>query len=505
MAEDPLIRKLPEYSKIVEKRAPGQNNKNSSGELPATIFNDTLKRPEALTIRRPSSIAHDLKEDMAGFGTADTIVDHFKEINEKNAADVIESYQKSFGNSLMHDIAREYEAGGLSLEARTACIKNLKNMLVNNIRKEGFDAPELFEDFDKELERQKNSFGRISTDKLDDLTNKMLDIISSNKEIKTKFPAEFQENRYKSIAERYQAGNEYGFCYKEKDGTRNINILNGYRESKQFTEGTSYSYSKQYSDDRKSVSTEYAYYKTGYSHVEKNLSSETKLGNFKYSSIEKNNHEKKVTETNINLTSPSGEKSQINLLEKVLNNERRETVRNGEKYTIYTVDDMLKVKKHNSNEEASFLVSEFLELFKPEDMSQVKSYINSLNGDVLFDVIAALHSKDPARCNWVKSLVANEGLEKPYNEKICTSNNKVWDIFSKEYKDYFRNTDKLNMKKDGNALYNACYSIIMTGKSKNEDLVYKHFPQSLIEMKNHLDKIHSYQLPYRVENNNSVY
>ena len=118
-------------------------------------------------------IAKILFNDMDGWGTCDSFGDNFSRITKYNVINVLKAYKKEHSNGLLHDIAREYELGGLDLNERISYIKKIKTMVLDFIkeRNPNLNTKELSDQFDKELQEQSESFGRMDATGLDSIIN----------------------------------------------------------------------------------------------------------------------------------------------------------------------------------------------------------------------------------------------------------------------------------------------------------------------------------------------
>lgn len=118
-------------------------------------------------------IAKILFNDMDGWGTCDSFGNNFSRITKYNVINVLKAYKKEHSNGLLHDIAREYEVGGLDLNERVSYIKKIKNFVMDFIKGQNPDADlnEVSTNFDKELQEQSETYGRMDVSKLDGILN----------------------------------------------------------------------------------------------------------------------------------------------------------------------------------------------------------------------------------------------------------------------------------------------------------------------------------------------
>lgn len=179
-------------------------------------------------------IAKILFNDMDGWGTCDSFGDNFSRITKYNVINVLKAYKKEHSNGLLHDIAREYELGGLDLNERISYIKKIKTMVLDFIkeRNPNFDTNEISKKFDKELQEQSNAFGRMDVTNLEGIINSAIfDYDSKNIKNNENFSSDEVLKEFNSIKNDFQlveivskinSDNVIDFINKNKYGEGNV-------------------------------------------------------------------------------------------------------------------------------------------------------------------------------------------------------------------------------------------------------------------------------------------
>ncbi len=223
----------PEKQISIMSAAAGNVNGQTSRAGNSVFANSKTKTASASETYAPSrpsgKISHELHQDIKGVGTSKEIFSHIDELNPDNISDILNNYQKSYGNSLIHDISREYEVGGLSLKDRIKLINKIKDVLFKKAESLGIDTKVLNEEFAKELDAQKNCTGRMDTKKLDSIINLMTSAIEAF-ENTDKMSDEMKNNRNLKNPEIKYERDEDGtilcvkYTYNEPDGVRTIEV-----------------------------------------------------------------------------------------------------------------------------------------------------------------------------------------------------------------------------------------------------------------------------------------
>ena len=145
-----------------------------------SIFNQLDQNYDnVLTVKemKAAEVAELLYNDIKGWGTKDSFDANFNGITKDNVIGVLKSYKSKHSNGLLHDIAREYEPGGLSFEKRVDYLKKIKNMVSDFAKNQNLDVDleELSKEFDSELNSQCKSGGRMDVSKMDGFLNYIIE------------------------------------------------------------------------------------------------------------------------------------------------------------------------------------------------------------------------------------------------------------------------------------------------------------------------------------------